>query len=235
MSERLTNRDHQETASGWIVQCDFDGTISLDDVTDSLLRRFGQPGWQALEEAWERNDIGSGECMKGQIALLDMSEPELMRHLDSIDIDPGFVAFVGAAGREGIEVQVVSDGLDRAIAHVLRRHGLGHLPVFANALAQTGERRWNLRTPQASAGCVRASGNCKCARAALEQALGRKVLYVGDGSSDFCVSGRVDHVLAKSRLIDHCRARGIAHQPFRDFGQALALMQTLVRGEKVAS
>ena len=31
-------------APGWMVQSDFDGTISLLDVTDTLLNRFGKPG-----------------------------------------------------------------------------------------------------------------------------------------------------------------------------------------------
>ena len=37
------------TSTGWMVQSDFDGTISLLDVTDTLLNRFGKPGWQELE------------------------------------------------------------------------------------------------------------------------------------------------------------------------------------------
>src|SRR5256885_4063475 len=75
-------------APGWMVQSDFDGTISLLDVTDTLLNRFGKPGWQELEDAWERGEIGSRECMKGQVALLDMDEAELRAHLDTIEIDP---------------------------------------------------------------------------------------------------------------------------------------------------
>ncbi len=233
MNETLVARARGAAAPGWVVHCDFDGTISVDDVTDSLLQRFGRAGWQALEEAWERGAIGSRECMKGQVALLDMSEPELLRHLDGMAIDPQFGAFVRAARRQGVAVHVISDGLDRAIAHILRRHGLGYLPVFANQLEQAGERRWTLRSPHADAQCKRASGNCKCARAAAEQALRRKVLYVGDGSSDFCVSGRADGVLAKASLIGYCRAHGIAHQPFNHFGEALGLMQAVVAAEEV--
>ena len=94
--------------TGWMVQSDFDGTISLLDVTDTLLNRFGKPGWQELEEAWERGDIGSRECMKGQVALLDMSEAELQAHLDTIEIDPHFAGFVAEAKMHGVKVQVVS-------------------------------------------------------------------------------------------------------------------------------
>ncbi|MDB5896297.1 MAG: phosphatase [Rhodoferax sp.] len=209
---------------GWMVQCDFDGTISVDDVTDSLLQRFGRPGWQALEEAWEAGAIGSRECMKGQVALLDMSAAELDAHLDAMPIDPHFPAFVAEAQRRGMLVQVVSDGIDHAIRRILARHGLSGLPVLANHLVQAGERRWQLQSPHASAACVRASGNCKCERLAEQQAMHGRVLFVGDGSSDFCVSGKADFVLAKARLIGHCESHGIDHAPFTDFGDALPLM-----------
>ncbi len=214
---------------GWMVQCDFDGTISTEDVTDSLLQRFGRDGWQALEDAWERGEIGSRECMKGQIALLDMDRGALDAHLATLAIDPHFAAFVRAARDGGMPVQVVSDGIDHAIHQVLQRHGLGDLPVIANRLVQTGPRSWQLQSPWASAHCVRASGNCKCERLAEQKLQVDRVLYVGDGSSDFCVSGKADFVLAKHRLIDHCRAQGIAHAPFTGFDEALALMQALVR------
>lgn len=211
----------------WIVQCDFDGTISIEDVTDSLLQTFGLDGWQALEAAWERGEIGSRECMKGQVALLDMSEAQLVEHLDGLAIDPHFASFVKWAQQRGIAVQVISDGLDRAIHHVLARNGLGGLPVLANRLQQVGKRRWRLSSPHADRRCVRASGNCKCARAAEQQARARKVLYIGDGASDFCVSGRVEQVLAKSSLIGHCQMNGIAHWPFKDFSEACALLEAL--------
>lgn len=212
---------------GWMVQCDFDGTISLDDVTDTLLERFGKPGWRELEAAWERGEIGSRECMKGQVALLDMGVAELQAHLATIAIDPHFAGFVAAAHALGMPVQVVSDGLDHVIHRVLDLHGLGRLPVIANRLVQAGPRTWQLQSPYASAHCVRASGNCKCERLAEQQALHGRVLFVGDGTSDFCVSGKADFVLAKHRLIDHCRAHSIAHATFGHFGQATAMLDAI--------
>ncbi|WP_370682572.1 MtnX-like HAD-IB family phosphatase [Comamonas sp. GB3 AK4-5] len=217
---------------GWMVQSDFDGTISLVDVTDSLLNRFGLPGWQQLEEDWENGKIGSRECMKGQVALLDMSEAELRAHLDTIAVDPGFAGFVAQAQAHGMVVQVVSDGIDRAIHHVLSRHGLGHLEVIANRLEQVGERRWRLESPWASARCKRASGNCKCERLAEQQAVHGRVLYVGDSTSDFCVSGQADLVLAKYKLIAHCESMGIAHVPFTDFAEATQLLAKVVLGQE---
>ena len=221
--------------TGWMVQSDFDGTISLLDVTDTLLNRFGKPGWQELEDAWERGDIGSRECMKGQVALLDMSETELQTHLDTIEIDGHFIRFVQEAKALGIKVQVVSDGIDYAIRHVLDRNGLGDLEVIANHLVQTGERSWRLDSPWASNHCARASGNCKCERLAEQQAIHGRVLYIGDSTSDFCVSGKADFVLAKYKLIAYCESNGIAHARFEHFGQATQLLEQVVLGmEQVA-
>lgn len=221
--------------TGWMVQSDFDGTISLLDVTDTLLNRFGKPGWQELEDAWERGDIGSRECMKGQVALLDMTETELQTHLNTIEIDGHFIRFVQEAKALGIKVQVVSDGIDYAIRHVLERNGLGDLEVIANHLVQTGERSWRLDSPWASNHCARASGNCKCERLAEQQAVHGRVLYIGDSTSDFCVSGKADFVLAKYKLIAYCESNGIAHARFENFGQATQLLEQVVLGmEQVA-
>ena len=232
MNDRI---DLRALKTSWLVQSDFDGTISVKDVTDTLLTRFGQPGWQALEAQWERGEIGSRECMKGQVALLDMSEGELRAHLDTIEIDPAFAGFVEVARTHGVRVQVVSDGIDAAIRHVLARHGLGHLEVIANRLVQTGERNWRLESPWASARCQRASGNCKCERLAEQQNLHGRVLYVGDSTSDFCVSHQADFVLAKYKLIAHCQAHGIAHAPFETFAQATVLLEKVVLGLEVTA
>ncbi len=37
---------------GWTILCDFDGTISVEDMIDSLLDRFGAAGWEVLEQDW---------------------------------------------------------------------------------------------------------------------------------------------------------------------------------------
>ena len=111
--------------SHWTILCDFDGTVSVEDITDSLLERFARPGWQKIEQAWRRGEIGSHDCMAEQVALLDASREEIDAHLDSMMIDRAFAAFVAEVEAAGIELAVVSDGLDYAIRRILVSHGLG--------------------------------------------------------------------------------------------------------------
>lgn len=214
--------------SRWTVLCDFDGTIALEDVTDSLLLRFGQPGWDVLEADWRAGRIGSRECMAGQVALLDCSRDELCDHLATVAIDSHFPTFVAAVQSLGWPLTVVSDGLDFAITEVLRRHGLAGLPVVANHLVAAGDRRWRLEFPHAQSDCLSRSGNCKCARArAPSLASGSAVLMIGDGASDFCVAGQADLTFARKRLLEHCLDNSLRHRPVADFQQALALLPAL--------
>ena len=219
--------------SNWTILCDFDGTVSVEDTTDTLLERFGRQGWEALEDDWRAGRIGSHDCMAGQVALLDMDRAELDAHLDTRHVDTAFADFVALAKAHAIPIEILSDGLDYAIHRILSRHGLDWLPVTANALQAAGEREWRLAFPNASASCRVASGTCKCARAAGAQSARKKVLMIGDGASDFCVAEAADFVFAKGKLVAHCIAKNIAHAPVQDFADVIALLPLLLSGKLV--
>lgn len=218
--------------SQWTILCDFDGTVSVEDITDSVLERFGRPGWQDIEQAWKRGEIGSRECMERQIALVDASREELDAHLDGMAIDRAFPAFAEAVRDAGVPMAIVSDGLDYAIRRILGNYGLTGLPIVANRLEAAGERGWTLDFPYAGANCR--SGHCKCATSGSAHAARQRVLVIGDGASDFCVAGEADLVFAKHRLIEHCRSAGIPYVPITSFADALDLLPTLVAGEIAA-
>jgi 2-hydroxy-3-keto-5-methylthiopentenyl-1-phosphate phosphatase len=123
----------------------------------------------------------------------------------------------------GIEITVVSDGFDRVIASVLARAGLD-LPFFANRLEWEGADRWRLAFPNSRSDCRTLSGNCKCQFAAARRE--RVGIMIGDGRSDFCISERVDVVLAKGALAGHCREMGLPHYPIEGFAEANRLLLT---------
>ncbi len=217
------------SVSGWTILCDFDGTISVEDVIDSLLDRFGRPGWEVLERDWRAGRIGSRECMVGQVDLLQMTRAELDAHLGELWIDHAFPGFVALTRELNVPLRIVSDGLDYAIQQILGRYGLADLPLAANHLAPAvPPKLWQLSSPFQAAGC--SSGTCKCACVAQAQESGDKTLLIGDGASDFCAADRADFVFAKHRLVEHCRAAGIPYMPITGFEDALELLPKLLDG-----
>ena len=203
---------------------DFDGTVAMIDTVDALLSLHAEDAWLEIEQEWVAGKIGSREAMAAQVALLKLDSTALEAFIDSVVLDPGFQTFVTLCRESQLPVTVVSDGIDHVVTRVLARHGVP-FTVRANHLVQTGGERWALTFPFSADGC--SSGNCKCQAPTADSAF--KVL-IGDGRSDFCAAGTVDLCLAKGKLIDHCRQKGIPHVAFRDFHDVTRIMGELVSG-----
>lgn len=195
------------------VYCDFDGTIATRDVTDLVLRKLAPPEWEIIERQWTDGVIDAATCMRRQIALLsdDMSAVDAV--LEGVELDPGFVRFVEWCRVTGIEIVVVSDGVDYFIRNVLDRYGFGDLTILSNQL-DAGRDGLSLKQPLSRPECGSGHGVCKCAvvGASLEP-----VIYVGDGKSDECVSGQADCLFAKSKLALFCEDRGIPFSRYESF------------------
>ena len=225
VTPRLYAATTKPRSSPWTILCDFDGTISLQDVTDTLVEAFGNDRCRELESQWLAGAIGSRACMAGQIAELRASPAQMDACIDSIDLDPDFADFVRHAHAHGASLRILSDGLDYAIMRLLQRQGLDEIAVAANRLSYRGDLSWRLDFPYADPDCAKRSGHCKCVQLSHCQRQGEHVLYIGDGSSDFCVSAEADRVFAKDRLHTYCLEQGIAHFAISGFADAIALLE----------
>ena len=211
----------------WHVLCDFDHTVTIEDVTDGLLRQFANPAWEWLESAWREDRIDARDCMSAQVALMQATPRELDAWLDSVRIDPAFARFAAFCGEAGVGLEIVSDGLDYAAQRVLKRHGLADVPVTANRLQMLDHGRWAMSPRHAGADCRGRQGVCKCAVARTPDVVTNRLL-IGDGRSDFCVADQVDFVFARDGLLAHCRENGIRHRPIVNFREALSALQQLL-------
>lgn len=206
--------------AGLTFVVDFDGTIAPTDTIDTLLDRFADPAWTAIEEEWIAGHIDSRACMSRQLALVDADSAHLDDFFRSVRIDPGFAAF--ARYVQGFaRLAVVSDGLDLPIRLALARAGLASIPVYANA-AQLQPRGIGIGFPYYHSACRVQSGVCKCN---VARTLGGRTILVGDGRSDRCLARSAEHVFAKNSLRDFCAQERIAHTPFDDFQGLLAIVR----------
>lgn len=210
------------------VLVDFDGTITEHDVTDMLLGRFALPEWMAIEEEWKAGRIGSRECMARQVDLLRVTPEAYDAAVDEMRLDAAFPDLVELCRRNGIGMTIVSDGLDRSIARVLR-NARQDLPYFANKLEHVGGDRWRLGFPHARSDCRNLSGNCKCQFAEVQR--GAAIVMVGDGRSDFCVSSRADIVFAKEALARHCSANALPHVEITTIAEVVKGLSEMIESD----
>ena len=210
------------------IICDFDGTITPFDVTDAILEKFALSEWREVEDEWVNGQISARECMKRQVALMRVAGRELDLFLDSVPLVEGFKSFVDFCRSSAVNFMVVSDGMDYAIRRILRRHGLGDLPLAANKLLFGQEGTYRLEFPFGDPLC--GSGICKCRVAGVER---QRILLIGDGRSDRCLAARASFVLAKygRDLLEFCLNGSIPCLAYENFCDIRDLMEEWMTGE----
>jgi 2-hydroxy-3-keto-5-methylthiopentenyl-1-phosphate phosphatase len=209
------------------VFIDFDGTLAPGDPTDTLLDRFADKSWLELEAEFKAGRMTSRECMARQIGLIRATPEDYDALVGSMTLDPHFKPFAEVCDQAGIAMTIVSDGPDRSIELLLRKAGLD-VPYYANRLEFLGGNRWKLAFPHAQPDCSMVAGNCKCQFTEAFPAATQ--IMIGDGRSDFCISRRVDLVLAKGALAKHCEANDLPHYVIKDFRDATRLLKRWLSG-----
>jgi 2-hydroxy-3-keto-5-methylthiopentenyl-1-phosphate phosphatase len=206
------------------VLCDFDGTVADDDVGNLLFRTFTEGGAsREVVNRWKEGLISSRECLERECALARLTKDTLDRFIRKRRIDEYFKDFLDFAKKRGMEIVIVSDGLDYYIEKMLLRHGVAEIEFFANQLdISNGSLRVDF--PYYDLMECTDCGNCKRHHLEKFKDAGYFVVYVGNGLSDRCPAEYADLVFAKGDLLAHCRKTGIdciAFENFRDVEREL--------------
>jgi len=207
-----------------IILCDFDGTITTRDITNTLCRAFIPERWAEVEQLWETGVISATECYELEYEALGFRRQGIDAFLLATDIDPGTGRLLQAARELGWEFLIVSAGFDYYIETVLGRHGLS-APYVANYLYfdEGGVPRFDFLAHD-DPECRRFKhpcAGCKPLTFDAWKAKGYRIAFVGDGSTDFCMAehfaakaGPGDLLFAKTRLLDYCRQQGVPAIPY---------------------
>ena len=203
-----------------IIVSDFDGTITKTDTLSKFLEDYADPKWLDIENDWREGKFGSQECLVKQFALVPNLTPELIDNfLDTMEIDEGFIPFALRAKKNGIPIVILSDGLDYFINKILEKNKIDFVNVITNHAYFGGKYNTDfiIEFPNDSKHCSNNAGTCKCKVVKNLIKRYKKVVYIGDGASDFCVSKEPDIVYAKSGLAEYCKRNNLKHIEFKNY------------------
>ncbi|MBI2986056.1 MAG: MtnX-like HAD-IB family phosphatase [Deltaproteobacteria bacterium] len=214
------------------IFCDFDDTITRINVTDTVLERFADSHWLAIQEDWLAGKLSAREVLEKQMPLVRVNPQDLDALIDSIEVDPFFGEFAMRCAKENDSLYILSDGFDYWIHKILRR-GLSayngpvkNIPVFACGLNFDGNNV-AISFPYFPEGCVHGCATCKPALFEQLKVGAEKSVVIGDGVSDLLLARNADLVLAKNGLREFCERAGIACRTFRDFRDVAQIIKTL--------
>jgi len=202
-----------------ILLLDFDGTVTVADVFDSIFQRFARPGWREANRAYHREEISLEEAYRRMAEEFHGSREELMEFVRATARPrPGFLELLPVLSRRSIRCRIVSNGFDLYLFPLLRAWGLDPdaLEVACHH-AEIREGRFHLDfRPHPRL----ASSRCLIGKAEMVKeyrARGWFVVFAGDGLSDSPAAAAADLVFARRTLAECCRREGIDFIPFEDF------------------
>jgi 2-hydroxy-3-keto-5-methylthiopentenyl-1-phosphate phosphatase len=208
------------------VLVDYDGTIALTDVSDTVMAEYVAGGWEAEAAAYDAGLIGSRRLMDLEMAMVESDPADLFATAAAQPHDAGFVPLVRTAQAAGIPVEIVSDGFGFFIEPAMAALGVPELPIVTARTTFEG-RRAAIDYPNGNPRCF-VCGTCKRDRVLAHRAAGRRVVFIGDGESDRYAAGYSDVVFAKRSLVRICLEAGWPFERWTEFREIEAWLATTI-------
>ena len=205
-----------------LILCDFDNTVSAQDVTNLIWDTYYRPDWrEVLLPRFRAGEITSIELMQLGYKPVKAPESELLPFvMQRIGLREGFEAFAAFCKQRGWPLHVITAGLDWYVR--------AYLPPGIPFIALAAELHdgWDVKLPPGIE-VPRGQDYKKVLVDKLRREHpGLPTVFIGDGRNDFPAARASERVFALkgSTLESLCREHGVACEVFETFGRIQALL-----------
>ena len=219
-----------------VLLSDFDGTITNLDTAFFLLDKFVEEDWRIFNVQYRKGKITLEECIQKQYSMFAVPKHLMLKELEkAVSFRSNFNKLIDYCRIQNIPFIIVSAGLDFVINHFLKQKGLANSIKVHSVKTTITENGIELAFPKL---LDRESTNFKDDLVINYKKQGHRVIYIGDGPSDYQAIKQADYrfSIKNSRLAELCRKNRIAHQEIDDFQEVIdALKLTSYRLERCES
>jgi 2-hydroxy-3-keto-5-methylthiopentenyl-1-phosphate phosphatase len=210
-----------------LVQCDFDGTITEEDVSYLLLDTFADGNWRRLLRDYMDGKMPVGTFNRQAFAMVKADKQALLDFVfqsGRVKIRPGFNELLNNCSAKGFKFVIVSNGLIFYIEAILENMGVKGIEVFA---AQNRFSPEGMKVKYVGPDGSQMEAGFKEAYTELFQKKGYSIVYVGNGISDIYPARRAIRVFATGDLLSRCRETELECTPFDDLNDVVRGLETL--------
>ena len=208
-----------------LIQCDFDGTITEEDVSFLLLDGFAQGDWQQLLRNYKEHRISVDHFNTQAFAMVQADRRTLLEAIKGkVKVRPGFDKLASYCSRRSFRLVIVSNGLDFYIKAILRELGPEGIEVYA---AQTQFYADGLKVKYIGPDGRQLDDGLKEAYIKSFLKAGYRVIYVGNGDSDINPAKYAWQILARDELLAYCRENQLACKSFDDLNDVVRALEPL--------
>ena len=208
-----------------LVQCDFDGTITEEDVSFLLLDIFAQGDWRRLLQEYKGRKISVGYFNTKAFAMVKADKSTLLEAVKGeVKMRAGFRELVDYCSKRGFRLVIVSNGLDFYVHAILKEIGLENIEVYA---ARTWFHPEGIKVRYIGPDGNQLGSGLKEAYIKLFLEQGYRVIYVGNGDSDIPPAKYAHHIFARGELLAYCKENNLECKPFNDLTDVVTVLELL--------
>ncbi len=197
-----------------LIQCDFDGTLTIGDVSFLILDEFTGQGWRQLFQDYMQGKLSVNAFNSAAFSRVKASRETLDDFVrQKAVMRPGLFELLAACHKRGFRFVIVSNGMTFYIDTLLKMLGLNEVEFQA---AQSLFNPGGIKAWYAGPGGELLENGFKEAYVQHFMDKGYRVVYIGNGASDFSPARMCQHIFAIDNLLNECRAANVEHTPFSD-------------------
>ncbi|RXK17265.1 MtnX-like HAD-IB family phosphatase [Macrococcus sp. DPC7161] len=213
---------------GYIIACDFDGTVTSRDTIVSIIKQFAPTEGMPIVERILNKELSIKAGVTQLFALLDSSlQPAIIQYVKaSIELRPGFQTLLDEAKRLSIPFYIISGGMHFFIDPVLAQFK-GIDGVYANEIDVSHEKMKVIWTHPCDEICKQqACGTCK---PSIVRTLGNhQVVAIGDSITDIALANESDILFSTDKLTNYAKEQQIEHYHFETFYDIAKQLESVV-------
>jgi len=197
-----------------LVQCDFDGTLTIGDISFLILDEFTGHGWRQEFEDYMQGKLTVNRFNTQAFSRVKADSAELARFVrERSVIRPGINNLLQVCRNKGFRFVIVSNGMAFYIETVLQMLGLADVEFIAGQaeFLPQGVRSWY---PGPDDKPIEDGFKVAWTEHFLGQ--GYRLIYIGNGLSDFAPARLCSQIFAIDQLATECRRAGVDYTPFDD-------------------
>lgn len=211
-----------------VVQCDFDGTLTIGEVSRLLLEEFAEGDWKSLTQDYNEGRITVQDCNIIQFAMVRIDKETMVDFLTNsgrVEIRPGCRELFEYCSGRGFDIVITSNGLKLYIETILNNMGIGDVAVYAARSRFTGNGI-ELTYPGPDGANIKDGFKAFYSKYLKEQ--GYDVMYyAGNGASDIYPARFADHIFAIDGLLEKCREENLKCTPFYDLNDIIRGLEAI--------
>jgi len=208
-----------------LIQSDFDGTLTIGDVSFQILDEFTGQSWRQLFEDYMQGRMSVNRFNSSVFSHVKADKETLGRFVrEKTIIRPGLLELLALCRERDFRFVIVSNGMMFYIDIVLEMIGARDIE-FAAAHAifrPEGVESW-YEDPDGH----RLEDGFKESYTKRFLQQGYRVVYIGNGTSDFAPASMCHHIFAVDNLVKCCQESGVEHTPFNDLHDVVRGLSSL--------